>query len=134
MLYVFLEFVEGLPLTDLANLYSVDFVKFLKLISAKELGKEMDDLVIKESVITSLVLERLQFEPKNKSKLHIPLCRMISLPIVRPFLENDVMRLGVHFVKTGYIDGHGVFYVATEDNKGRTVPVTQAISNSWSSL
>ena len=94
----------------------------------------MDDLVIKESVNTSLVLERLWFEPKIKSKLHIPLCQMISLPIVRPFLGNDVMRLGAHFVKTGYMDGHGVFYVAMEDNEGRMVPVTKAISNSWSPM
>ena len=74
------------------------------------------------------------FKPKDKSKLYIPLCRMISLPIVRPHLGNDVMRLGSHFVNTGYMDGHGVFYVALEDNEGRTVPVTQDISDSWSPL
>ena len=95
IIYDFLAFVEGIPSPDL-----VDFVNSMKPISVIELGKEMDDLVIKESVNTSLVLERLRFKPKDKSKLYIPLYRMISLPVVRPHLGNDVIRLDSHFVNT----------------------------------
>ena len=57
---------------------------------------------------------------------------MVSLPVVRPFLENDVMNLAVHFVACGYMDGNGVFYVALENNEGKTMDVTQNIIGSWS--
>ena len=93
-------------------------------LSAEELGKEMDDLLLKELVSTSAVLDGLRFKPKSKSKISIPLCRMISLPVVRPFLKNDVMGIGQDFVRDGYMDGRGVFYVAIHDNMG-TLCVSQ---------
>ena len=103
-------------------------------LSAEELGKEMDDLLLKESVSTSAVLDGLGVKPKSKSKISIPLCRMISLPVVRPFLKNDVMGIGQDFVRDGYMDGRGVFYVAIHDNVGKSVRVIDSISDSWSPL
>jgi hypothetical protein len=57
---------------------------------------------------------------------------MISLPVVRPFLKNDVLNLASHFVFYGYLEGNGVFYVSLEDNEGRTKAVTDEIIATWS--
>jgi hypothetical protein len=77
-------------------------------------------------------LERMRFQPRAKSKISILLCRMISLPIVRPFLKNDVLNLASHFVSCGYLEGNGVFYVSMEDNDGRTRVVTDEVVATWS--
>ena len=50
---------------------------------------------------------------------------------MRPFLKNDIMKLTSHFIKTGYMEGNGVFYVAIEDNKGKTKLVTPKITSTW---
>lgn len=57
---------------------------------------------------------------------------MVCLPIVRPFLKNDVMKLASHFYKNGYMEGNDVFYVAIEDNAGKTLDVTPEIEGTWS--
>jgi hypothetical protein len=57
---------------------------------------------------------------------------MISLPVVRPFLKNDVLNLASHFVSCGYLEGNGVFYLSLEDNEGRTKVVTDEIIATWS--
>jgi hypothetical protein len=57
---------------------------------------------------------------------------MISLPIVHPFLKNDVLNLASHFVACGYLEGNGVFYVSLEDNEGKTYSVMDEIVASWS--
>jgi hypothetical protein len=77
-------------------------------------------------------LEKMRLQPRTKSKISIPLCRMISLPIVRPFLKNDVLNLASHFISCGCLEGNGVFYVSMEDNKGRTKAVTDEIVVTWS--
>jgi hypothetical protein len=57
---------------------------------------------------------------------------MISLPMVRPFLKNDVLNLASHFVSCGYLEGNGVFYMFLEDNEGRTKAITDEIIATWS--
>jgi hypothetical protein len=57
---------------------------------------------------------------------------MISLPIVRPFLKNDVLKLASYFVACGYLESNGVFYVSLEDNERKTCSVTDEIMASWS--
>jgi len=57
---------------------------------------------------------------------------MVSLPVVRPYLKNDVSNLASHFTRVGYMEGNGYFYVAAEDNHGHTVDVTSAIMENWS--
>jgi hypothetical protein len=86
----------------------------------------------KRNCDTSSCLEHLRYQPKAKSKINIPLCRMISLPVVRPCLENDVMNLAVYFVTCGYVEGNGNFYVALENNEEKTIYVTEDIIKSWS--
>ena len=57
---------------------------------------------------------------------------MISLPIVHPFLKNDVLNLAYHFVSYGYLESNGVFYMSLEDNKWRTKVVANEIVAMWS--
>jgi len=57
---------------------------------------------------------------------------MISLPLVRPYLKNDVLNLATHFMKCGYMEGNGFFYVTLENNFSATVDVTPEISDHWS--
>jgi hypothetical protein len=42
------------------------------------------------------------------------------------------MNLAAHFVACGYMEGNGVFYVALENNEGKTMDVTPEIMASWS--
>jgi hypothetical protein len=57
---------------------------------------------------------------------------MVLLHVVRPFLKNNVMNLVAYFVVCGYMEGNGVFYVAFENNEGKTMDVTLDIMASWS--
>jgi hypothetical protein len=81
-------------------------------------------LLKKESVNTTSRLEKLRFQPHPKSKINIPLYKMVSLPILCPFLKNDVMNLAAHFVACGYVEENGIFYIALENNEGKTMDVT----------
>jgi hypothetical protein len=89
-------------------------------LSQHEIDSRLQGLLKKEQVNCATRLEKMRFQPRAKSKINIPLCRMISLPVVRPFLKNDVLNLASHFVSYGYLEGNGVFYVSLEDNEGRT--------------
>lgn len=102
------------------------------ILSKDEVHKKLDDLVSREIVNTASRLETLKWQPRTKCKMLIPLCRMISLPVVRPYLKNDVLTLASHFMKCGYMEGNGYFYVALENNFGVTVDVTPEITGSWS--
>lgn len=50
-----------------------------------------------------------QGQPRAKSKVHILLCQMVPLPVVRPFLKNDVMNLTAHLIACGYMKCNGGF-------------------------
>ena len=97
-----------------------------------ELKLKLHDLAIRESVSTASRLEKLKWQPKQKGRLFIPLCRMLPLPVVRPFLKNDVSQLATHFMNDGYMEGYGFFYVALEDNHGHTNDVTPSVVAKWS--
>jgi hypothetical protein len=56
---------------------------------------------------------------------------MVALLVVRPFLKNDVMNLATLFVACSYMEGNGVFYIALENNEGKTMDVTPEIMASW---
>ena len=109
------------------------FVLFLVLLTDSELKVKLHDLAIKESVPTASRLDKLKWQPKQKGRLFIPLCRMLPLPVVRPSLKNDVSQLATHFMIDGYMEGNGFFYVALEDNHGHTNDVTPSVVSKWSS-
>ena len=102
------------------------------LLSEDKLELAIHGILKKECTNTTFCLEKLRFQPCKKSKINILLCRMVPLPIVCPFLNNDVMNLAAHFVACGYMERNGVFYVAFENNEGKTMDVTPDIMAFWS--
>ena len=79
------------------------------------------------------VINHLRIEPKAKSRFSIPLCRLRTLPLVRPINEVDVQQLENEFI-TGYRDGDWVLYVAIYNDKAETLDVTSDMFDSWSGL
>jgi hypothetical protein len=61
-------------------------------------------------------------KPFSKSRVSIPLCQLISLPIVRPILAIDVQLLENEFVN-GYKEGDRVLYVSSYDKDGNTMDI-----------
>jgi hypothetical protein len=55
-------------------------------LSENELELEIHGILKKKCMNTTSRLEKLRFQPRRKSKINIPLCRMVPLPVVRPFL------------------------------------------------
>lgn len=89
-----------------------------------------DAFRMKERLDFNSIIRELKFKPHESSRFIIPLCRMISLPLVRPVLQTDVVRLQAEFVH-GYSEGARVFYVSITNDKGLTQKVTEEISSSW---
>jgi hypothetical protein len=97
-----------------------------------ELKLKLHDLAIKESVQTSSHLGKLEWQSKQKGRLFIPLCYMMSLLAVRPFVKNNVSQLATYFITDGHMEGYGFFYVALEDNHGHINDVTLSVVAKWS--
>jgi hypothetical protein len=55
-------------------------------LTQQETDSRLRGLLKKEKVNYYTRLEKMRFQPRSKSKISIRLCRMISLPILRPFL------------------------------------------------
>lgn len=79
-------------------------------LSKNEVELAMHGFLKKESINSISRFEKLRFRPQQKSKINIPLSRMVSLPMVRLFLKNNVMNLGAHFVACGYMDEMDFLY------------------------
>ena len=69
------------------------------------------------------IINRLRNFPQGKSRLCIPLCRLITCPLVRPIIEQDVRKLENDFVR-GYRVGDRVIYVSLYDAQDMETPVT----------
>lgn len=69
------------------------------------------------------IINRLRNAPQAKSRLRIPLCRLITCPLVRPIIEQDVRKLENDFAR-GYREGDRVIYVSLYDKAQKTTPVT----------
>jgi hypothetical protein len=39
------------------------------------------------------ILEKFKIYPKRESCMNIPLCRLVAMPIVRPDLKIDVLKM-----------------------------------------
>lgn len=107
------------------------------VLSEAAVNKEVNSLISSEAAVSVSKIQQLRFQPVHKSRMCIPLCRMVGLPVVRPAMKSDIARLQDHFRDVGYVEGQGVFYVAIEnDNKEpgkvKTVDVTAEMVASWS--
>ena len=105
-----------------------------KLLHEAEVVVVFGEAIKRGAVNTQSQLQRLRFRPLEKSKLHIPMCRLESLQAVRPAMKKDIFELGSHFLKVGYMDGFGAFYVALENDEAvpKTKDVTPEIIALWS--
>lgn len=78
-------------------------------------------------------ISSLRIKPVGKSRFSIPLCRMVSMPMVRPTLQSDLEKLEQEFVH-GYREGAAVFYVSTTNEDGCTQEVTNETRDAWGPL
>jgi hypothetical protein len=76
------------------------------------------------------VLQKLEYPKGGKAHMDIPLCRMKTLQVVRPALQNDILKLQSDFVH-GYRAGAAVFYVSLSDEQGREMDVTAEDRDQW---
>ena len=76
------------------------------------------------------ILQRSQAFQGEYSQIEIPLCRMITLQVIRPALAKDIEKMKADFVH-GYRPRVVVFYVSTTDFGGEEQLVTDADRLSW---
>ncbi len=119
---------------------SMEPVASPNLSSDSDLGFLTDGLTILESELrlrqqqkpdSFKFLSGLQVHPSH-SRVLIPLCRLIPLPLVRPILEQDVKKLEAEFIH-GYRSGDRPLYVSVFNDTGLDVNVTPQVTSTWSS-
>lgn len=96
--------------TDEADLQ--DEVDEGQLNEEKELLEDELRRLQKVDSVTSI--SSLRMKPEHLFRLRIPLWTLVSMPMVRPTLSCDIVKLEQEFVH-GYRDGAAVFYVSTRN-------------------
>ena len=89
-----------------------------------------DNLRSTQKQNSTSVINNLKMQPSSKFRIHIPLCRLVSMPLVRPTMRSDVKRLEAEFVH-GYRDGDRVFYVSLTNDTGDYKVVTPGDEEGW---
>ena len=77
------------------------------------------------------ILQRAQRFGNSKSEMDIPLCRMLSMQVVRPALASDIEKMKVDFVH-GYQPRTAVLYVLTHDFHRKEHEVVDSNRMTWS--
>ncbi len=88
---------------------------------AEDEEKELleDELRRLQKVDSVATIASLRMKPDELFRLRIPLCRLVAMPMVRPTLSCDLVKLEQEFVN-GYLDGAAVFYVTTTNEAGES--------------
>jgi hypothetical protein len=89
-----------------------------------------DQIRASKKVNSIVTIEALRLKPSSLSRLQVPLCRMVPMPIVRPTLSSDLASLEDEFVH-GYCDGATVFYLSITNEGGQIEKVTDEDLASW---
>ena len=76
------------------------------------------------------ILSELRMKPKDLFRLHIPLIRLVAMPMVRPTLACDITKLEQEFAG-GYRDGAAVFYVSITNEEGQSEEFTDVEMSNW---
>jgi hypothetical protein len=76
-----------------------------------------DQIRVSRKVNSIATIEALRLKPSSLSRMMVPLCRMVAMPIVRPTLSSDLASLEADFVH-GYREGAAVFYLSTTNEGG----------------
>jgi hypothetical protein len=71
------------------------------------------ELTNKRKVNSTSTISSIRVGPNTR--LYVPLCRMVSMPIMRPALKGDITKLEADFFN-GYRDGDCVFYISATDS------------------
>lgn len=87
---------------------------------------------VKNKLDSISYINSLCFLEDEEAALRIPLCRMRAMPLVRPVLRTDILRLQAEF-SFGYRSGDRVFYVSTTDDKGDSELVNDTVMSTWNS-
>ena len=89
-----------------------------------------DEIRTRQKLNSVSTIASLRFQPISSSRFFIPLCRMLAMPMVRPTLASDLVKLEQEFVH-GYREGASVFYVTTTNEDGKTQEVLESHKASW---
>jgi hypothetical protein len=89
-----------------------------------------DQIRASNKVNSIATIEALHLKPSSLSRMQVPLCRMVPMPIVRPTLSSNLASLEDEFVH-GYRDGTAVFYLSTTNEGGQIEKVTDEDLASW---
>jgi hypothetical protein len=76
-----------------------------------------DQIRVSRKVNSIATIEALRLKPSSLSRMMVPLCRMVAMPIVQPTLSSDLASLEADFVH-GYREGAAVFYLSTTNEGG----------------
>ena len=76
------------------------------------------------------ILSELRMKPEDLFCLHIPLCRLVAMPMVRPTLACDITKLEQEFAG-GYRDGAAVFYISTTNEEGKSEEFSEEEMSMW---
>jgi hypothetical protein len=78
------------------------------------------------------VLDKYKMFPKNKTRMNIPLCQLLFMPIFRLALNINVLKMEQAFF-IGYCKGEKAFYVSSKSLKGEKKFVSKYMP-SWNIL
>jgi hypothetical protein len=96
-------------------------------------GASEDDIRRSQKMNTVAALAAVRLQPANISRHMIPLCRLVVMPMVRPTLQCDLVKLEQEFVH-GYHEGACVFYVSLTNEQGVGEHVTSKHRSEWGSI
>ena len=93
-------------------------------------GLNEDDIRQSQKINSVAAVAALRLQPHNISRHDIPLCRLVVMPMVRPTLQSDLVKLEQEFVH-GYREGACVFYVSLTNEEGEGEHVSSKDRSDW---
>ena len=99
----------------------------------QQIGLNEDDIRRAHKMDTVATLQSLRLFPNKLSRMRIPLCRLVPMPMVRPTLASDILALEQQFVY-GYEEGARVFYVSIADEQSCTGVFSVEEKQEWGVL
>ena len=99
----------------------------------QQVGLNEDDIRRAQKMDTIATLQSLRLFPNELSRMRIPLCRLVPMPMVRPTLASDILALEQQFVY-GYEEGARFFYVSIADEQSCTGVFSVEEKQEWGAL
>ena len=96
-------------------------------------GFNEDDIRRAHKMDTMATLQSLRLFSNELSRMQIPLCRLVPMPMVWPTLASDILALEQQFVY-GYEEGARIFYVSIADEQSCTWMFSDTKKQEWGAL